>query len=85
MKTQKTHYRVIVRNPNSWSPTTGEHEILNDCGHKHRTQEAAEKCMAKLVDFNYRTSASGSWNAAWHNARVEMFVGDEIGQPVESY
>jgi hypothetical protein len=38
--------------------------------------------MDKLVDFNYRTSSSGSWNADWHQARVEMFEGDN-GQPVE--
>lgn len=75
-----THYRVIVRNPNSWSPVDGEHEMLNDCGHKHRTEEAARRCMEKLVDFNYRTSSSGSWNAAWHNADVEMFVDDKIGE-----
>ena len=67
------HYRVIVRDPNSWSAGNGEHHILNDCGHRHRTELAAEKCMDKLVDFNYRTSSSGSWNASWHKARVESF------------
>ena len=73
-KEPKTHYRVIVRNTNSWSSVTGEHEILQDCNHNHRTEHAAIQCMRKLIDFNYRTSLEGSCCITWHNARVEMFV-----------
>lgn len=70
-------YRVVVRDPNSWSASTGEHCLIRECGHRHRTEAAAERCLRKLVDFNYRTSSSGSWCADWHNASVEEAGGEQ--------
>jgi hypothetical protein len=45
--------------------------MLRCCGHKHKTEAAAENCMSKLVDFNYRSSSAGSWDANWHGAAAE--------------
>lgn len=67
----KTAYHVVVRDPNWWSQEDGLHCMLRCCEHKHRTREAAERCLEKLVDFNYCTSSSGSWNADWHGSCVE--------------
>jgi len=68
----KTKYQVVVRDSNSWSPSTGVCSELRNCGHQHRTEGAAEICKTKLLDYNYRTSSSGSWCADWHNAAVEV-------------
>ena len=44
-----------------------EHEVSCDCGHRHRTDEAAEKCRQKLLNW----SADGqNCCAKWYNAKV---------------
>ena len=76
-------YQVIVRDPNSWSRDTGIHTELNNCGHAHRTEEAAQKCLDKLTAWRClcgrstkrwapccRTSRN-STSATWYNAKVE--------------
>jgi hypothetical protein len=79
----KTTYSVIVRNPNSWSASTGIHEELANCGHLHQTQDAAQACMDKLTAWYClcgRTTKAyapccgtprNSTNARWHGAAVE--------------
>jgi hypothetical protein len=83
-------YSVIVRNPNSWSASTGIHEELANCGHNHKTAEAAEACRAKLQRswcLCGRTSASyapccgtphNSTSARWYHAQVEASNAAEV-------
>ena len=47
MTAMKT-YSVIQRNPNSWNASTGEHEIMRECGHRHKTIKSALLCFRKL-------------------------------------
>jgi hypothetical protein len=51
--TSQTTYSVIVRNPNSWTQdrdgSNREYEITAHCGHNHKSEAAAELCMAKLT------------------------------------
>lgn len=69
-------YTVISRDPNSWTRTAqGDfHEITFDCGHHHRTLEAAIRCLRTL----------DGWTASLH-ARVEVAAKDQKydGQRVE--
>lgn len=46
----KAYYTVVSRDPNSWTRTTeGDcHHITYQCGHKHKTIEAALKCQRTL-------------------------------------
>lgn len=47
----KTTYTAVTRNRNSWtqySDGSVEHQITWDCGHKHRSYEAAGKCLEKM-------------------------------------
>jgi hypothetical protein len=60
-------YSVVVRDPNSWSASTGIHQELANCGHHHLTIEAAKNCMSKLLDVQ----KDGWYSAKWHNAQVE--------------
>jgi hypothetical protein len=83
MKSTTITFSVVVRNPNSWNAATGIHEELDNCGHKHKTQGAAESCMAKLTRWWCacgRTSAyyapccgtpRNSTSARWYHAHVE--------------
>ena len=76
-------YSVIVRDPNSWNASTGIHQELNNCGHKHRTLAAAQKCINKLTESrclcghtakNYCPrchTPHNSWAAAWWLAAIE--------------
>ena len=45
----KTYYQAITRDKNSWG-LSGLGEITWDCGHKHRTPEAAYKCLVNMGD-----------------------------------
>ena len=60
-------YSVVVRDPNSWSESTGIHEKLANCGHHHKTIEAAGHCMGKLLNVQ----PDGWYSAKWHNAQIE--------------
>lgn len=69
----KITYSVIVRNPNSWSASTGIHEEVANCGHKHKSYEAAQACYERLTAWR-----DGSTSARWYHARVEDSTGHEI-------
>lgn len=45
LKTTALTYTAVTRDNNSWNPTTGERHITWTCGHKHRTLDAADKCL----------------------------------------
>lgn len=64
----KDHYTVVARDPNSWRESTGEHFVTWDCGHRHRTEAAAERCELKLSG-GYKASG---YPARMHGARVEQ-------------
>jgi hypothetical protein len=88
--TAKTRWSVVVRDPNSWSASTGVHEELANCGHSHKTQEAAERCKDKLTAWHClcgRTTQSyapccrtphNSTSAKWYQAQVEDSAGEQI-------
>ncbi len=83
-------YSVVARDPNSWSAGTGAHEELANCGHKHRTREAAEACKERLTAWRClcgRTTKSyapccgtphNSTSAKWYHAEVEDSKGEQI-------
>lgn len=73
MKSTPITYSVIVRNPNSWSASTGIHEELANCGHKHKTYAAAKACFDRLTAWR-----DGSTSARWYHARIEDSTGHEI-------
>ena len=56
----KTYYEVAVL----LSSSNYETKV---CGHKHRTEKAAEKCREKLL---YAGCTGNNHNAAWHNCFV---------------
>jgi hypothetical protein len=43
-------YAYVQRNPNSWDESTGEREVVNSCGHSHRTLKAAVRCRRRIAD-----------------------------------
>jgi hypothetical protein len=85
-------FSVIVRNSNSWAQNEDGgnrvYEEVANCGHRHKTEAAAEACMTKLTAWrcncgarsNSRTrcnSSTGthsmdSTSALWHHSRVEQ-------------
>jgi dissimilatory sulfite reductase (desulfoviridin) alpha/beta subunit len=42
-----TTYTAVSFDPNSWSEATGINEIVAECGHQHKTVEAAVKCIGR--------------------------------------
>lgn len=76
-------YSVVVRDANSWSRDTGIYSELDNCGHKHRTVEAAQKCLEALTAWRClcgRTTKPyarccgtphNSTSAHWYHARIE--------------
>jgi len=67
-----TRYHVVVRDRNSWSSVDGLNIVLRKCGHKHKTVDAAEQCMLKLLNPWPRRGPWQRWSADWHNAKVEQ-------------
>lgn len=77
-------YSVVVRDQNSWDSATGICTEIRNCGHKHRSEEAADKCMERLTAWWClcgRTKQSfapccgtprNGTSAAWYHARVEV-------------
>lgn len=59
----KKRYTAAILNRNSWSPICGHYEVIDDCGHKHRTRAAAEKCLMKLKHYDHATNSFNSWYA----------------------
>jgi len=39
----------------------------NECGHKHRTEDAAQRCLSKLQNWS---KDGQSCSATWYNSRV---------------
>lgn len=89
----KSTYSVVVRDPNSWTQNRDgsdrQYEITAHCGHKHKSLEAADACMARLTawycncgercDSHRRCSSStghtaNSTSATWYHATVEEFT-----------
>ncbi len=69
---QTLTYSVVVRDPNSWSASTGIHQLLRDCGHNHKTLATAARCYAKLT----KQYPDGMYSAAWYHAIVEDSTGE---------
>ena len=63
----KTYFSVVVPS-GSTCRCQARRGFSNDCGHKHRTQEAAEKCREKLLGYS-----NGSCCATWYNSKVVEF------------
>lgn len=60
-------YTIKIYEQNQWTQDdTGTHKILrDDCGHKHRTIDGAERCRKKLIGYK-----NGSWSAYWNRAEI---------------
>lgn len=72
-----TTYTVAVGS--SWHDHDGSPAPDYDCGHAHKSVEAAEMCGAKLYDAKY---VGGSWQACakWHNYYiVDNSTGQKVG------
>jgi hypothetical protein len=90
-------YSVVVRDPNSWSRSTGIHCLLRDCGHQHRTVTGATACMDKLRNaccqhgsrigtpcrecYGGRAKFARQWTANWYHACIEDSAGEFV-EPV---
>jgi hypothetical protein len=70
-----TSYSVVVRDPNSWNASTGIHQELAHCGHKHRTLKGAAECLAIKTE-----RVDGSCSATWYHAQVENNLGKVVSQ-----
>ena len=76
MNRKRTYTVAVGRN---WHPADNTPAPDYDCGHRHRTLDAAKSCGAKLYGARY---VNGSWqaNAKWH----DYYVIDETGHKVHS-
>jgi hypothetical protein len=80
-------YSVVVRDPNSWSAATGIHQLVRDCGHAHKTPQAADKCACALLNYQ----KDGTHSANWHLCQIErsdgvVFIVDtDSGNAFEAY
>jgi hypothetical protein len=86
----KITYSVVVRDPNSWSARTGIHQEHANCGHAHRTVEAAQHCLEQLTAWHClcgRTTKAYApccrtphnfTSARWYHARVEDNKGNAV-------
>jgi len=90
--TMNHHYTVIVRDPNSWSASTGIHTATDECEHRHRTYAAAERCRTNLLTGNTRRfntcEQPNSWSARWDRAKIEVHGAGQIlatGYDAETY
>jgi hypothetical protein len=82
-------YSVVVRDPNSWFAATGIHQLVRDCGHAHKTPQAADKCAAKLLNYHcnhgrvtgttcsdcHGRARANNHSANWHLATIERSDG----------
>lgn len=71
MSNAKTTYTWVARDPNSWSPSTGIHQVTWDCGHKHRSFRTAERCSEAATGNRDDCSPNGWYPAHLHHARIE--------------
>jgi len=61
----KTYFTVVVRSGHTCECYAQSHNA-RDCGHKHRSESAAEKCMDALT----RADGNGCMSAQWYGAKV---------------
>jgi len=68
-------YRVVVLSGNcgmdciDFGDTIGRtHEIAIECGHTHKTADAADKCRGKLVGYDPKTHTC---SAQWYNSSIQ--------------
>ena len=59
-------YTVTKIEENSWN-VDGSAIVICDCGHAHKTLEAAIRCRDKLIAYNKKTN---TWSAKWNNAKI---------------
>jgi hypothetical protein len=88
----KITFSVIVRDANSWDQSTGICAELANCGHAHRTIEAAQHCMEQLTAWHCfcgRTTQSyapcchtphNSTSARWYHAHIEASNGEAVSR-----
>ena len=72
MKTENHTYTAVARDCNRWNPSTGERVITWTCGHKHRTLNAANKCLESM----------GNAGCSYHG-RVERSDWDGYSEPTQ--
>ena len=85
----KITFSVIVRDANSWDQSTGICAELANCGHAHRTVEAAQHCMDKLTAWHCLCGSTtksyapcchtphNSTSARWYHAHIEDSQGSQ--------
>lgn len=78
MRERITYSAVVETGSHSADYSQPVYEERRNCGHAHRTIEAAEACGAKHYANRY---VRGSWtaNAAWHGYTIH----DQDGHRVE--
>jgi len=76
MTTKTERYSAVVES-GSCSMDYKRWEEHRNCGHAHKTIEAAERCGEKNYGAKY---VNGSWqaNAAWHGYRVHNQDGERV-------
>jgi hypothetical protein len=81
MTTTKETYSAVVESGSCSTDYTRWEERMN-CGHAHKTEEAARKCGEKNYDAKY---VNGSWqaSAAWHGYTVHNQNGERLTGPTE--
>jgi hypothetical protein len=70
------HYTVAVGR--SWHQSTGNPAPDYTCGHKHRTYDAANRCLDRIYASRY--DARGNWTASarWHDAYILNAKGEKV-------
>ena len=71
----KTYYQVVVASGSTCCCRRRRH-FDRDCGHKHRTAAAANRCRENLVGWK-----DGNCSATWYNSKVVEFdrkTGSEV-------
>jgi hypothetical protein len=63
----KTYFAVVVPSGSTCCCRRQRH-FAEDCGHKHRTEAAAEKCRESLLGWS-----NGNCSATWYRSRVVEF------------
>jgi hypothetical protein len=77
--TTTTRYKAVVES-GSCSTDYQRWEERRNCGHLHKSYEAAERCGTKLYNARY---VHGSWqaSAAWHGWLIHNQDGERVMAP----
>ena len=59
-------YYTVAVETGSTSMDYSFYEERCNCGHKHKTREAAEKCLSKLT----KRDKNGNCSQLWYSARI---------------